>query len=1584
VATQLRAGVGRLLGTRSSPRWQTATHWSAYQAYLESLESRLADIDLPGIGAVRLDEMFVPLQLLRWSEDASLDRFTSGSDAPTIALDEALSARKHVLLIGPKGTGKSALLRWHAISAARAASERGRLGTFGDGAPPALPIYIALSQPSRDGDLVALAVAELRRGGFAEPEGFLEAHLAAGRATLILDDLDTFPHDERRAMAASLARFVADHPDVRVVLATRDAADAAWLDGFAIYEIDGIDAARVEVLTGRWGYGALANASGFLQVIERFPLARSLVSRPGWLAACLAVVSGQRLRAFDLVSGFVRFADPAVEPAWSEIALALHEQHTATGDREQLQPQMRRSGLLVWPTEDRFAFIHPVVQAFFAAQALAQRSDAASAIAERTADPWWDAVAILAIGHLDQGAAIDLCQRLGDADRLSLQALALAEVESPEPAIVHRTIRALLDTMGRGDEVDDRQAAIGVASLTGGEPVRRTGRIGPCLWVLEHGPEDTRSPAAAALGRMADPAAIAPLLTSLGDPRPDVRDAVADALAAFGDRTLQPLVRQLTVPNENVRQAAIKALARQGGRAVPALAAQLDSSSATARAEAADAMAAIGAPAVRSLIGLLFSPGTRGEDKERLDSRHAAVARALTKIGRPVVPVLVPVVATGDPSQRRSVIAILQAIGEDAVPALGEVVADERNAHSAEAASLLGELVEEGAAAAPLLVAALADDRFEVRWEARRGLRRFEGVALDALTAVLNLPDARVQWEAAQILLTMPNPPLDHLVPVLSARLGVADVNERRQAVRALGELPGAAGVAPLLIRALEDEDAAVRRAAIAQLGGSDDRRAADALAIRWHHEADREARLAILDAVSAIGPHVAVPVLIDALTVEDKSLRATAAELLGEAGEQAVVPLIEALNHRPAELDLEGALRVLERTSVAARAGGHAPANLARAYHRMLVEPLDVDELVYLTTTIEWWPPALELHRTFTTVKQFIEQRTLGGIGAAEAALGWMDEMDDWLRPAAQRALRQVRLISQAVQYYNRSGTRSAKEKGLLTATARLNELRGMVGDLGEPHVRVFHALVEHWSDLVNQAIRELQGRADIELELRSEHVRIRDVEMAAAVLVFEVVNRGEGLASNVQLALAVPADDLELHSAPTHYLPPLGHGDRMSTEFTVHRRGAGTVPISVEVRYDDPQQEAQTRRFAREVRFFVEETEYKEIGKSPYIAGPPVKSREMFYGRQSTFSWVQENLSGTYQDNVLVLYGERRTGKTSVLYQLQHHLPDTYAFVLIDLQTIAYALGSTGDLLFAMARKTTTGLRRTGFELEVPDREQYLAHPLECFEELGEAIGLQSRASGRRAVLIVDEFDLLIEAVENGQVTPYVFDCIRGLMQHQDGLSFIFTGAGKVSEMLKNPQSILFNTALRRKVSFLERDEAERLIREPVADVLWHDDLAIEKILRVTAGHPYFIQYICHEIVNIARSERKNFVTLRDVDRALQTTVQETTGIIRHAYMSLGIQERLVLAAIARITDDGRPFVSLDDVLETLRQDEFQIVKRDAFEVVRTLLERDFITERGADGTARQFGFTMDLVRVWIEQNDEYTRLLEEIRHE
>jgi len=1566
---------GRRQGRPSGGRlWQLATHWSEYQGYLLGLEQQLDRATLPGLGAVRMEDTYVPLQLLLWRDPDRRDGMTQKPAVAGVDLEQALAEHPQVLVIGPAGTGKSALLRHLGLLTARRIHQAGRRGlVIGHRSP--LPIYLNISDLDVSVSLEAAAAASMSAGGFGRPESFLDAHLEEGACLLLLDGLDELAPAARKAAADRVRALVARHPGNPVVVASRDPADRIWFPEFQALEVGGVGVASIDTLVGRWGHGQRASASGFLQVLERFALVRDLVSHPGWLAAALAGVAQTEapVRAIDIVRGFIRQLDAGDTAPWPAIALQMYRAEAIDGALELVPPDRRGSGLLQWLTEDRFRFVHKAVQACFAAEALAED---APELLRLSSDPWWHPVIALAVGHRRESAG--LIRGLLATDEVSLAARSLAETR-PMPADLVNDIQvALLTQLGHGDRDVDRTLAISLAGLRGGDTIRRSGVVSPVLNALADPQAVVRRAAAAAAGRLGEAMAIAGLLTSLGDADPEVRAASSDALAAFGERTIQPLLRQLSLPDETLRRAAMLALAQHGGRAVTALVPLLDAGSASVRLEAVEALALIGADAVPALVKVLEEAPPRGS---RSDNQVAGAAAALTKIGRPAVRSLVPLYGDAEAAVAREIAEIVRTIGGQAIVVLEDILAEPDHPHAVPAAALLGAFSEAGDLAAPSLVRALGDPRFNLRWEAKRSLRRLGQSGLIALLGALQHSDADLRWEAAQLLLALPDPPVAPLLASFEVDLAAEDVTIRRRAIRALGGL-SAPTAGRLIESALEDPDALIRRAAVAQLGISGTAESVPALLIRWPQEEDEEIAEAILQVAADLDPQAAVPTLIESLAAADTHLHRTATDLLSQVGEPAVTPLIEAMSGRPTEIDFNGALKVLERAGQGARAGARAPANLAKAFHRMLVEPLDAGELAEMAAGLDWWRPSNELHQTFRTIKQFLDYESLGGIGGAETALDWVDEIDPWLRPAARRAMRQLRMISQAVQYYNRGATRRSKEKGLLAAADRLNGLRAMIGEVGEPHGRLLRQVAEHWNNLINHAIRELQGRADLDLDMRTDQVRIRDVD-TAAVLVFELFNKGEGLASNVQLSLSVDEESLQLESQSTHYLPPMGQSDRISSEFTVLRRGAGMAPVTVEVRYDDPQREAQSRIFQREVRFYVEEAEYREIGTSPYIAGPPVKSREMFYGRKSVFDWIRENLSGTFQDNVLVLYGERRTGKTSVLYQMQHHLPDTYAFVLIDLQTIAYGLSSTGELLHAMARKMVNGLRKEGFGLERVERTDYDAHPIEQFESLGELIGDMAVAMGRRAVIILDEFDLLIEAIDRNAVSPFVFDVIRGLMQHQDGLSFIFAGAHALTAMIKNPRSILFNTALRRKISFLERDEAERLIRSPVKDVLWYDDLAVEKILRVTAGQPYFIQYICHEIVNLARRDQKNFVTLRDVDRALLTTVQETTGIIRHSYMSLARDEQLALAALARITDDGRPFVNAEDVVETLRQDNVAVGVHDLTETMHELAGRDFVVERGGgDSAGRQYGFAMDLVRVWLEQNDEYTRLLEEQR--
>ena len=78
--------------------------------------------------------------------------------------------------------------------------------------------------------------------------------------------------------------------------------------------------------------------------------------------------------------------------------------------------------------------------------------------------------------------------------------------------------------------------------------------------------------------------------------------------------------------------------------------------------------------------------------------------------------------------------------------------------------------------------------------------------------------------------------------------------------------------------------------------------------------------------------------------------------------------------------------------------------------------------------------------------------------------------------------------------------------------------------------------------------------------------------------------------------------------------------------------------------------------------------------ISPNPYIVGNPIRSREMFFGREDDFRFVKNKVDNEKYGSLIVLFGERRAGKTSVLYQIRGgRLGPSYIPVFLDMQAMA-----------------------------------------------------------------------------------------------------------------------------------------------------------------------------------------------------------------------------------------------------------------------------------------------------------------------
>ena len=226
-----------------------------------------------------------------------------------------------------------------------------------------------------------------------------------------------------------------------------------------------------------------------------------------------------------------------------------------------------------------------------------------------------------------------------------------------------------------------------------------------------------------------------------------------------------------------------------------------------------------------------------------------------------------------------------------------------------------------------------------------------------------------------------------------------------------------------------------------------------------------------------------------------------------------------------------------------------------------------------------------------------------------------------------------------------------------------------------------------------------------------------------------------------------------------------------------------------------------------AVDVRSTRESVHLAELGTSPYIVGSPIDREEMFFGRQDIIDTIQRQLSVSHRANVILLEGNRRTGKTSILKRLQapNVLPG-WIVVYCSLQGgeghKSKAGLPTNEVFRLMARDIGWATHDAGLQVWLPDMDppdsnkrfkvEFVkalstafsgSRPFEVFELYIQTI--LEAASPRRLLLMLDEFDKLQEGIDAGITSPQIPENIRYLLHTYPNLSAILTGSRRLKRL-------------------------------------------------------------------------------------------------------------------------------------------------------------------------------------------------------
>ena len=265
-----------------------------------------------------------------------------------------------------------------------------------------------------------------------------------------------------------------------------------------------------------------------------------------------------------------------------------------------------------------------------------------------------------------------------------------------------------------------------------------------------------------------------------------------------------------------------------------------------------------------------------------------------------------------------------------------------------------------------------------------------------------------------------------------------------------------------------------------------------------------------------------------------------------------------------------------------------------------------------------------------------------------------------------------------------------------------------------------------------------------------------------------------------------------------------------------------------------------------------------------NPYIAGAPVLNTEMFFGREQLI----ERILQTIHNNSLLLYGERRIGKTSLQHHLRRRLqqlddPDYEFFpVYVDLQ------GTPESQFFATLAEdvfheleSLLGGMRPGEGLD-PDVDYGYR---ELVADLRRVLKILEKKTSKQVklVLLIDEVD------ELNAYDPRVNQRLRSLFMKSFAENLVAVVSGvEIRKQWDKEGSPWYNFFEEIEVTPIGHDDVVKLITRPIGDVFKIDQAVIDRIIELTDRKPYHVQRLCIALVNRMYEQGTRQITTADVD--------------------------------------------------------------------------------------------------------------------
>jgi hypothetical protein len=510
-------------------------------------------------------------------------------------------------------------------------------------------------------------------------------------------------------------------------------------------------------------------------------------------------------------------------------------------------------------------------------------------------------------------------------------------------------------------------------------------------------------------------------------------------------------------------------------------------------------------------------------------------------------------------------------------------------------------------------------------------------------------------------------------------------------------------------------------------------------------------------------------------------------------------------------------------------------------------------------------------------------------------------------------------------------------------------------------PFKRFYSKILRKWMDITFEEGGKLLGSASLEAKLQTRRIIWKE----KVVVSLNIKNVGMGTAENITVALD-DSSDYELSGNSSQIIEVLPRNRHEDVEFLIIPQREDRINLNFSVSHGD-------RKPIKisDTLIFVDQEEFVTIS-NPYNFTRPT-GKKMFFNREDLFQWVKNNMekSMIYQ-NVLIT-GQRRIGKTSFLRELQRRMRRNHYCIFMDLEL--YPDLTDSEFLRMVCQKLHKVAPNSS---SPPNPQEFASKSYMAFGDYVRSIpsdNPRDTSSPKKIVLIFDEFDKIQSKIEEGTFKPGFLLFFRAFFQHNPRANAVIGGKFDF-EKLQSPEWKEFFTIFNPKiVGILDEDSATALVTRPVKKHLQYDQYAVKKILDFSGRNPFYIQLICHILINYLNKKEKNFVDVEDISTVILNEAREgAEPVLRLAWDELDPMEKNILYALSRLKIQYRRAIEHRELRQHLRQNNIKIKTWKLNSLISTLKEKDIITRSG--GSSPFYDFNIQLLGDWIAEKGNFGR--------